>query len=339
MNTPDERVFGERRAPVAPPERGRAAGRLPRRPRRPLRGRGPGPGGGAAARPRRAGHARRLRLRRRGRPHPRRGRGRGRPRGSADRAAADPGRRRSRAGSSEAHLGVVPTLRDDFTELLLPVKLLEYVHMGLPVVASRLPVIERYFGDDVLLAEPGDPASHRRRDRRRAGRAGAGPGARRDAPRSGWPRSSGGASAAATWRWSTSSPAAPPRAPSLGRGRRGSGRELFVPDLWSPMGASKSDAAREEGLGRLAGGRRFGLVDAGLGPDRAEHHPDQARNRQQQADDVEDAAERAREQGLGQAVGDEGGDQGGCRRSWRRQRPRAGRRRRQGCGPGPSDLP
>ncbi len=59
---------------------------------------------------------------------------------------------------SAAHLGVVPTLRDDFTELLLPVKLLEYVHMGLPVVASRLPVIERYFGDDVLLAEPGDPA-------------------------------------------------------------------------------------------------------------------------------------------------------------------------------------
>jgi glycosyltransferase involved in cell wall biosynthesis len=31
--------------------------------------------------------------------------------------------------------------------------------MGLPAVASRLPVIERYFGDDVLLAEPGDPAS------------------------------------------------------------------------------------------------------------------------------------------------------------------------------------
>ena len=59
----------------------------------------------------------------------------------------------------EADLGVVPTLRDDFTELLLPVKLLEYVHMGLPVVASRLPVIETYFGDDVLLAEPGDPAS------------------------------------------------------------------------------------------------------------------------------------------------------------------------------------
>ena len=59
----------------------------------------------------------------------------------------------------EADLGVVPTLDDDFTELLLPVKLLEYVHMGMPVVASRLPVIERYFGGDVLLAEPGDVAS------------------------------------------------------------------------------------------------------------------------------------------------------------------------------------
>jgi glycosyltransferase involved in cell wall biosynthesis len=60
---------------------------------------------------------------------------------------------------AEADLGVVPTLQDGFTELLLPVKLLEYVHMGLPVVASRLPVIERYFGDDLLLAEPGDAAS------------------------------------------------------------------------------------------------------------------------------------------------------------------------------------
>jgi len=60
---------------------------------------------------------------------------------------------------AEADLGVVPTLRDGFTEMLLPVKLLEFVHMGLPVVASRLPVIESYFGDDVLLAEPGSAAS------------------------------------------------------------------------------------------------------------------------------------------------------------------------------------
>jgi glycosyltransferase involved in cell wall biosynthesis len=58
-----------------------------------------------------------------------------------------------------AHIGVVPTIRDHFTELLLPVKLLECVHMGLPVVASRLPGIERYFSDDeVRFFEPGSAA-------------------------------------------------------------------------------------------------------------------------------------------------------------------------------------
>lgn len=56
-----------------------------------------------------------------------------------------------------AHIGVVPTLHDRFTELLLPVKLLEYVHMGLPVVCSRLPGICSYFGDDELrLFTPGN---------------------------------------------------------------------------------------------------------------------------------------------------------------------------------------
>ena len=57
-----------------------------------------------------------------------------------------------------AHIGVVPTLHDRFTELLLPVKLLEYVHMGLPVVSSRLPGIGCYFGDGELGSyTPGDP--------------------------------------------------------------------------------------------------------------------------------------------------------------------------------------
>jgi glycosyltransferase involved in cell wall biosynthesis len=57
-----------------------------------------------------------------------------------------------------AHIGVVPTLHDRFTELLLPVKLLEYVHMGLPVVASRLPGIASYFSElDIHEYAPGDP--------------------------------------------------------------------------------------------------------------------------------------------------------------------------------------
>jgi glycosyltransferase involved in cell wall biosynthesis len=57
-----------------------------------------------------------------------------------------------------AHIGVVPTLHDEFTELLLPVKLLEYAHMGLAAVSSRLPGIERYFDDEsVRFFEPGSP--------------------------------------------------------------------------------------------------------------------------------------------------------------------------------------
>jgi glycosyltransferase involved in cell wall biosynthesis len=57
-----------------------------------------------------------------------------------------------------AHIGVVPTLHDRFTELLLPVKLLEYAHMGLPVVASRLPGIGGYFSERELAQfTPGDP--------------------------------------------------------------------------------------------------------------------------------------------------------------------------------------
>jgi glycosyltransferase involved in cell wall biosynthesis len=64
------------------------------------------------------------------------------------------------AALESAHLGVVPTLHDEFTELLLPVKLLEYVHMGLPAVVSRLPAIAEYFtDDDVWFYEPGSPES------------------------------------------------------------------------------------------------------------------------------------------------------------------------------------
>jgi glycosyltransferase involved in cell wall biosynthesis len=59
-----------------------------------------------------------------------------------------------------ADIGVVPTLHDGFTELLLPVKLMEYVHMGLPAVSSRLPGIQQYFGEDAIWGfEPGSPES------------------------------------------------------------------------------------------------------------------------------------------------------------------------------------
>jgi len=158
MNTPDERVFGERRAPVAPPADGElrvvyhgglagrfgvetlveAVGMLRQRSREVslevL-------GSDAEAAARLAAIAAEVA-----------------PKGVRVAPRPTPVEEIP-ARLLAADLGVVPTLRDDFTELLLPVKLLEYVHMGLPVVASRLPVIERYFGDDVLLAEPGDAAS------------------------------------------------------------------------------------------------------------------------------------------------------------------------------------
>ncbi len=158
MNTPDERVFGERRTPLAPPTQGPLrvvyhGGLADRfgvetlvRAVAMLRERGADVsldvyGADAVAASRLAAAARELA-----------------PEGV--RIAPQPTPVEEIPGRlQEAHLGVVPTRRDEFTELLLPVKLLEYVHMGLPVIASRLPVIERYFGDDVLLAEPGDPAS------------------------------------------------------------------------------------------------------------------------------------------------------------------------------------
>lgn len=158
MNTPDERVFGERRAPTAPPQSGELrvvyhGGLADRfgvetlvRSVAMLRAQGSpvrldvfGPDAEAAARL--AAYAAEQA-----------------PDGVYVAPRPTPVEQIP-ARLEEADLGVVPTLRDDFTELLLPVKLLEYVHMGLPVVASRLPVIERYFGDDVLLAEPGDAAS------------------------------------------------------------------------------------------------------------------------------------------------------------------------------------
>jgi glycosyltransferase involved in cell wall biosynthesis len=43
---------------------------------------------------------------------------------------------------------------------MLPVKLLEYATLGIPVIAARLRTIEHYFQDDsVCFFDPGDAAS------------------------------------------------------------------------------------------------------------------------------------------------------------------------------------
>ena len=61
---------------------------------------------------------------------------------------------------AEADVGLAPTRRDRFTDFSLSTKIFEYAAMGKPVVASRLPTVERYFGPDALCYfEPGDEAS------------------------------------------------------------------------------------------------------------------------------------------------------------------------------------
>lgn len=53
---------------------------------------------------------------------------------------------------------VIPLLPDSFTRYMLPVKLLEYAAMRIPVIVTRTPTIEAYFDDSaVAFAEPGNP--------------------------------------------------------------------------------------------------------------------------------------------------------------------------------------
>jgi glycosyltransferase involved in cell wall biosynthesis len=55
--------------------------------------------------------------------------------------------------------GVVPTRLDAMTRYSLSTKLLEYVHLGIPVLAARLPSYLRYFDEDALWYwRPGDAA-------------------------------------------------------------------------------------------------------------------------------------------------------------------------------------
>lgn len=57
-------------------------------------------------------------------------------------------------------LGIIPNRRNMATELMLPVKLLEYIAMGIPVVSARHKAIKHYFSEDmVTYFEPEDVGS------------------------------------------------------------------------------------------------------------------------------------------------------------------------------------
>jgi glycosyltransferase involved in cell wall biosynthesis len=58
-----------------------------------------------------------------------------------------------------ADVGVVPYRPSSATHLMLPVKLLDYATLGVPVIAARLRTVEHYFGcDAVEMFEPGSIA-------------------------------------------------------------------------------------------------------------------------------------------------------------------------------------
>lgn len=62
------------------------------------------------------------------------------------------------AALQEVRVGLVPNRATHSTHLMLPVKLMEYVALGIPVVASRLRTIEHYFPSGTLdFFEPGNP--------------------------------------------------------------------------------------------------------------------------------------------------------------------------------------
>jgi glycosyltransferase involved in cell wall biosynthesis len=57
----------------------------------------------------------------------------------------------------QADVGLVPILYDAFTRYMLPLKLLEYVGMGIPCIVSETETIRAYFdGEMVRLTKPGD---------------------------------------------------------------------------------------------------------------------------------------------------------------------------------------
>jgi len=56
-----------------------------------------------------------------------------------------------------ASAGIVPIVDNAFTRYMLPVKLLEYVALGIPVISSSTPTIRAYFDESMVsFFEPGD---------------------------------------------------------------------------------------------------------------------------------------------------------------------------------------
>jgi glycosyltransferase involved in cell wall biosynthesis len=51
---------------------------------------------------------------------------------------------------SEMDVGVIGNRKSIATELMLPVKMLEYIALDIPVVAPRLRTIQYYFSDDMV---------------------------------------------------------------------------------------------------------------------------------------------------------------------------------------------
>lgn len=51
---------------------------------------------------------------------------------------------------ADADLGIVPLRKDGFTKYMLPVKLMEYVALGIPVIVTRTKTIEHYFRDSMV---------------------------------------------------------------------------------------------------------------------------------------------------------------------------------------------
>jgi glycosyltransferase involved in cell wall biosynthesis len=62
------------------------------------------------------------------------------------------------AAIAAADVGLAPTRQTEFTDYSLSTKAYEYAAMDRTVVASRLPLVERTFGDDVVTYAPGDAA-------------------------------------------------------------------------------------------------------------------------------------------------------------------------------------